>query len=121
MNRPLLILAATMVAAPVLAQSQTSMTASAGRQAQAADKALNDQYRIVMERLSPPSRPLLRDAQRSWIGFRDKQCAFETSGARGGSAYAMVHAGCLARLSQERTRQLASAGRCQEGDLTCPR
>lgn len=120
-KRYLLVAMACGLTSPALAQSQSSMNGAAGRGAQAADRTLNEQYRVTMARLSPASRSLLRDAQRSWIGFRDQQCKFEASGVRGGSAYPMVYGGCMARLSQDRTRQLKAAQQCQEGDLACPR
>lgn len=114
-------LLAVVIAVPALAQSQSSMNADAVQAAKASDRALNTQYSATMARLSAPTRLLLRDAQRSWISFRDQQCKFESSGVRGGSAYTMVYAGCLKRMSDERTRQLRSYARCQEGDLSCPR
>ena len=116
----LALLAAT-VAAPTLAQTQGAMNADAARQAEAADRALNARYAAVVASVSPATRLLLRDAQRSWIAFRDRQCAFEASGVKGGSAYPMVYSGCLARVTKERTRDLTRFGRCEEGDLSCPR
>lgn len=114
----LLILAA---ASPALAQTQSAMNAAAARDAGTADRKLNARYQATMAKLSSPSRLLLRDAQRSWIGFRDRQCAFESSGVKGGSAYPMVLSACTKRLTEERTRQLTMIGQCQEGDLSCPR
>lgn len=108
-------------AAPARAQSQTAMNAAATRDARGVDAALNAQYAATMRKLSNPSRVLLRNAQRSWIGFRDQECKFEASGVQGGSAYPMVYSACLSRLTVERTRQLRDKGRCQEGDLSCPR
>jgi len=119
--KPYLALLAAMIAAPALAQTQGAMNADAARQAEAADRALNTRYAGIVARVSPATKLLLRDAQRSWIAFRDRQCAFEASGVKGGSAYPMVHSGCLARVTKERTRDLTRFGRCEEGDLSCPR
>lgn len=122
MRRPLsLALLALCAGSPAIAQSQSAMNAAAARDAKGADRALNAQYNAVMSKLSPQSRLLLRDAQRGWIVFRDRQCAFESSGVKGGSAYPMVYSGCINRLTIERTRQIKAAGRCEEGDLSCPR
>lgn len=120
---PLALLIVLCAAAPLpaLAQSQTAMNASAARDARAADDALNAQYRTTTARLSPGSRALLRDAQRSWLTFRDKQCRYESSAVQGGSAAPMVQSGCLKRLTQDRTRQLRTYAQCEEGDLSCPR
>jgi uncharacterized protein YecT (DUF1311 family) len=117
----LFIAAQSLVVAPALAQTQTDMNASAARDAKAADAALNAQYSATSSKLSPATRVLLRNAQRSWIGFRDQECKFETNGVKGGSAYPMVYAGCMKTLSEARTRQLKSLAQCQEGDLSCPR
>jgi uncharacterized protein YecT (DUF1311 family) len=103
------------------AQSQATMNANAAQDLQRADRNLNTQYTATMNRLSTPSRTLLRNAQRTWISFRDQQCRFEASGVQGGSAYPMVHSTCLARLTTERTQQLRTLSQCQEGDLSCPR
>jgi uncharacterized protein YecT (DUF1311 family) len=106
---------------PAAAQTQTDMNAAAAQGAKAADQALNAQYKATSGKLSAGSRTLLRNAQRSWIGFRDQECKYESSGVQGGSAYPMVYSGCLKRLTDERTRQLKALGQCQEGDLSCPR
>lgn len=121
--KPFLALLAAMVAAPLpaLAQTQGAMNADAARQAAAADRALNARYAAVVGGVSPATKLLLRDAQRSWIAFRDRQCVFEASGVRGGSAYPMIYSGCLARVTKDRTRDLDRFGRCEEGDLSCPR
>ena len=104
--------------APLAAQTQTATKASAAREARAADQALNARYKAASARLSPASRLLLRNAQRSWIAFRDAQCTFETAGVRG---YPMVEASCLKELTQQRIRQLSKVTACEEGDLACPR
>jgi uncharacterized protein YecT (DUF1311 family) len=114
-------LTAILLASPAFAQTQSAMNADAAKAAKTADQGLNTQYTAVMAKLSAPSRLLLRDAQRSWIGFRDAQCKFEASGVKGGSAYPMVYSGCMKRLTDDRTRQLKTYGQCQEGDLSCPR
>ena len=127
MNRPLklalIAFAPCVLATAALAQSQSQsqMNAAAARDERASDQALNSQYTATINGLSPASRTLLRNAQRSWISFRDQQCRFESSGVRGGSAFAMVQSGCIARLSNERTRDLRRIAQCREGDLSCPR
>ena len=112
---------AVAAASSASAQSQATMNANAAQDLQRADRSLNTQYTATMNRLSTPSRTLLRNAQRTWISFRDQQCRFEASGVQGGSAYPMVQSTCLARLTTERTQQLRTLGQCQEGDLSCPR
>jgi len=114
-------MACALSSAPLTAQTQTATNASAAREARAADQALNARYKAASARLSPASRLLLRNAQRSWIAFRDSQCTLEAAGVRGGSAYPMVEASCLKELTQQRIRQLSKITACEEGDLACPR
>ena len=125
MNRVRMIaivaLAPCFAATAVLAQSQTALNTSAAQNLRRADQALNAQYTATTAALSTPSRPLLRDAQRAWITFRDQQCRYESSAVRGGSAFAMVQSDCLARLTVERTADLRRMAQCEEGDLSCPR
>lgn len=116
-----LIAAACLATTSAIGQSQSSVNASAARDAQAADDALNAEYRAAVSRLSPANRLMLRDSQRAWISFRDKECTLVSAGVRGGSAYPMIHSICTRDLTNERTRQLAKLARCQEGDLSCPR
>jgi uncharacterized protein YecT (DUF1311 family) len=116
-----LALAACLAAAPALAQTQGQLNATAAQDLQRADAALNTQYRATLNGLSAPSRTLLRDAQRAWIGFRDQQCRYEASAVAGGSAQPMVRSGCLERMTRERTAELRRLAQCEEGDLACPR
>lgn len=118
----LVAIAPGLLASAAMAQSeQAQLNLTAARDERAADQALNAQYTATMNGLSPASRTLLRNAQRAWIGFRDQQCRYESSAVEGGSAQPMVRAGCLARMSTERTRDLRRLAQCQEGDLSCPR
>ena len=86
-----------------------------------ADAGLNRAYAQALARLTPGSKARLRDAQRAWIAFRDKQCAFEANGADGGSVSPMVAMNCATGLTSARARDLASTGKCVEGDVSCAR
>ncbi|MGT2468229.1 lysozyme inhibitor LprI family protein [Mesorhizobium atlanticum] len=46
--------------------------------AASADAGLNAVYKALAARLAPADLKRLRDAQRAWIPFRDKECAFRT-------------------------------------------
>lgn len=41
------------------------------------DKQLNAAYKALMDKLDPPSKTLLRDAQRQWLAYRDADRAFQ--------------------------------------------
>ena len=103
---------------------QATLNQCAERDRAAADRALNQVYQQVVQRLSGPDlqdrRKALVAAQRAWVAFRDAQCRFDTVAVDGGSASGMVSAGCLTGLTQARTARLKTYLACQEGDMSCP-
>ena len=121
MKLTLLAAAPCVLSSAATAQTQSSLNETAAQQFRTADRALNTQYTATMTSLSAPTRLLLRDAQRTWITFRDQQCRYEASGVRGGSVFPMIQSQCLARMTTERTRDLRRLSQCEEGDLSCPR
>jgi uncharacterized protein YecT (DUF1311 family) len=48
----------------------------------------------------------LRNAQGTWIGFRDRHCEFATRTALGGTGYEAYRSNCLEDLTRDRTQQL---------------
>jgi uncharacterized protein YecT (DUF1311 family) len=104
---------ATLIAATLLAAPQAGASSY-----QAADAALNAQYRRTLaqaQRLDRGVRPTdggptyaaaLLAAQRAWLAFRDAECRVEGYQYRGGSAQGMVHRQCLTDLTRTRTTQL---------------
>ncbi|WP_432286403.1 lysozyme inhibitor LprI family protein [Aminobacter sp. BA135] len=103
-------------------QTQMGMNTCAAQDYVASDAKLNFAYGDIMKRLSDNAgaRKLLQDSQRAWIAFRDAECKFASSGVEGGSAYPMIHSGCLQSLTDARVAQLGSYLKCEEGDLSCP-
>jgi uncharacterized protein YecT (DUF1311 family) len=100
--------------------TQSEMTQCAGHAYSAADKKLNLAYNEYRNRLNAEQKKKLTQAQLAWIKFRDLSCAFESSGAEGGSAYPMVRSGCLAAKTESRLKEIKALQECQEGDMTCP-
>ncbi|WP_299405831.1 lysozyme inhibitor LprI family protein [uncultured Roseobacter sp.] len=96
--------------------TQVEMTGCASRAAEAADKQLNETWQRAIaaarERdeadpgYEPSSEEILRDAQRSWITFRDQACSAEATIARGGTMASQLFLMCLERLTQRRTEDL---------------
>lgn len=99
------------------AQTQAEMNACAGLAFKAADKRLNALWPEVVanakafdaetadlyaERGVPSSFEALREAQRAWIAFRDRQCEYEAYAAFGGSMQPMLGSDCRTRLTEER-------------------
>jgi uncharacterized protein YecT (DUF1311 family) len=101
------------------ATTQAAMDDCAGKSLKASDTKLNQTYNALFAKVSKEGKLKLQKAQRAWIGWRDAQCAFNTSGSSGGSVNAMVEASCLDDLTQAQTKLLNSQLHCQEGDTAC--
>lgn len=105
------------------ATTQSELTECSAQAYQSADDELNEAYQALVDQLSSNSASLekLRTAQRAWIGFRDAECAFESSAVEGGSAQPMIRNSCLEALTEARTETLREHAECEEGDLSCSR
>ncbi|WP_026607533.1 lysozyme inhibitor LprI family protein [Methylocapsa acidiphila] len=104
---------------PAIAQSQAELNEQAGNDFKKSDKKLNETYQKLMEKISEKGRASLRNVEKTWISFRDQECAFETMGTVEGSVHPLVLAECLTRLTDQRTKDLAAQLNCEEGDLSC--
>lgn len=87
-------------------QTQSEMNACAGIAYRNADRRLNQVYQQLTPKLSASRRQQLVTAQQAWIRYRDASCNFERSEVEGGSMAPMVQASCLARLTEQRTKDL---------------
>jgi len=72
------------------------------------DAQLNRNYHQLKHTLSRKEQSRLRNAQRAWIVWRDKECAFEGYPMRGGSAEQHFVNDCLIRLTRQRAVGLRS-------------
>lgn len=122
------LLAAVAFAAPALAgdidcrnaMSQSAMNICADQDFQAADARLNAVFGRLMAAFGDEAfRAKLKTAQRAWIQFRDNECTYETADNEGGSIHPMVYAGCLARLTKDRTRALEAQLACWKNAEKC--
>ncbi|CCM76197.1 lysozyme inhibitor LprI family protein [Rhizobium mesoamericanum] len=95
--------------------TQADMTACERARQETADKALNAQYKITRAALATLDKDLGADggaekalvkAQRAWMDFRDAECEVTGFQARGGTMEPMLVAGCIAGLTDQRTKQL---------------
>jgi len=93
-----------------------AVPAAARDDAAHADAELNAAYQALLAQLGDGDRQRLRDAQRAWIAFRDRECAFRTQGRADSAAAA---ADCAAELTQQRTEALRRQLDCREGDAGC--
>ncbi|MBB3589834.1 uncharacterized protein YecT (DUF1311 family) [Rhizobium sp. BK529] len=98
------------------AQTQADMTSCAQARYDKADKGLNAQYKLTRTAMVAIDKDLdgdmkgaeqaLLKAQRAWITYRDAQCENYGFQARGGTMEPMLVAGCLADLTDLRTKEL---------------
>jgi uncharacterized protein YecT (DUF1311 family) len=98
---------------------QQVLNICAAREAEAADAAMNAQWKLTVETMKARDREIDRTydkqpgyfetllaAQRAWLTYRDKQCLVASFEMRGGSGAPMIHGGCMAELTRARTAQL---------------
>lgn len=124
----LLILVLLALSAPAMAQNldcsdvdnlpQQGLNKCAYVAYQRADAALNKAWKIVRAELKNYEPELragevsmgkaLLEAQRAWIKYRDGQCDTEGYMFRGGTMEPMIVAGCLNRMTRQRTNELYS-------------
>jgi uncharacterized protein YecT (DUF1311 family) len=118
------LLALTCLGTPALAQEidctnssiQLELNACAEQDWRTADAELNRVYKAVMAEMQAMDQSLppelqgaavtLRDAQRAWITFRDRNCNLAGYPMRGGSAEPLLIYGCLRQMTLDRSRQL---------------
>ncbi len=73
------------------------------------DKELNIVYQKIMKIANPVTKNKLRNAQRAWIKFRDSEVekSYYTNNSNGGSIGVLFSLNTAAKLTEERTVQLA--------------
>jgi len=100
---------------------QMGMNMCAGANLDAANTELNRVYQKLMsQQTDQPSKDQLKDVERSWIAYRDKECAWEIGPQEdGGSIWPMAMDNCLQEKTDARIRELKSQLECVEGDVAC--
>lgn len=117
---PLLLMASEPALDCDNAMTQMAMNHCAHLDYEAADAALNAQWKITAATMKQRDENFdsdrdtrsgyfetLLEAQRAWLAYRDAHCQSEGYYARGGSLEPMLVSSCLAQLTRERTSQLA--------------
>lgn len=87
-------------------QTTMEMNICTSREYQAADRKLNSVYQALRPRLSRQQQKRMTDAQLAWIKFRDATCAYERGQFEGGTMAGPIGTSCLARITQQRTKEL---------------
>ena len=118
--KPMILVAALMLATPAAAQTQADMNQQAGSAFKAADAAMTAQWKKTygyMKRLDAQDTSRgggfgyagsLLNSQRAWLKYRDAQCVIEGGEFAGGSLQPMARSHCAARLTRERAKQLVA-------------
>jgi len=68
------------------------------------DRELNRVYSLLMDRIDGPLKDSVRQAQRTWIKWRDQRC--NAWGYMDGTMYRMVGAGCFTETVRQRVADL---------------
>jgi uncharacterized protein YecT (DUF1311 family) len=101
--------------------TQMELNQCAGANDQAADAALNKVYQQVMaDQTDAAAKARLTDAERAWIAYRDKECAFEVGPQQdGGSIWPMEMSNCLEAVTAARLSALTKLRSCTAGVSAC--
>jgi uncharacterized protein YecT (DUF1311 family) len=91
------------------ANNQAEMNICAEKEYKAADAALNKVYGQLMSKLEDDHKAKLKEAELAWIKFRDVNCEFQAFPNIGGTIYPLVYNGCLASMTNDRTKELRAA------------
>ena len=100
---------------------QAEMNMCAGANLDAANAELNHVYqKSISQQSDQKSRDALKDAERSWMTYRDKECAWEIGPQEdGGSIWPMAMDNCLQDKTDARIRELKEQLDCPDGDVSC--
>lgn len=104
------------------AMTQQDMNMCAGQALKQSDKKLNSAYQSLMGKSKDAQyKNALKQAQRSWIKYRDDDCKLAALPSTGGSVQSMAYSGCLTEKTDQRVAELNKMMTCEEGDVTCNR
>lgn len=87
---------------------QMELNVCADREFKNWDAKLNALYRTLLKNAEPKEQALLKAAERSWLAYRDSECAYEVSGSEGGSIQPMEYSNCLTAMTRARIAELKS-------------
>jgi len=104
-----------------LALVATLMLACVPARAADADATLNARYKALLDGLGVADAGRLREAQRAWIAFRDRECAFKAQGRDDATAANAARDACLEELTRQRADQLGRELDCEPAQGGCVR
>lgn len=72
------------------------------------ERRLEEEYRSALSRVGPVSQERLRQAQETWLRYRDANCRFYEG--HGGTISHLLGGGCVIRMTTDRTIELHGLG-----------
>lgn len=91
------------------AQTQLEMNETAYANYKKADAQLNKVYKQLMAIVTKKEKPLLIQAEKDWVEFRDSHCKFEASQYKGGSIQPLIYSTCLEELTKKRIAEIKAS------------
>lgn len=91
------------------AQTQSEMNATAYTNYKKADAQLNKVYKQLVAILDKKEKPLLIQAEKDWVKFRDSHCKFVASQYEGGSIQPLIYSSCLEELTKKRIAEIKAS------------
>jgi len=103
-------------------ETTIDMRRCAAQELKQVDAKLNAAYTKLLAAIDEESKARLRETERAWIAFRDKECLFRTHGGadQEGSIWPQIVLQCTTDLTKQRLHELRSQLKCQSWDLSCP-
>jgi uncharacterized protein YecT (DUF1311 family) len=83
------------------------MLACENQRYQDANSKLQAVYSQLMSSLPAERKGKLRESERAWMTFRDKNADFNASAAQGGTLEPVLRVGALADTTEERLKELS--------------
>lgn len=91
------------------AQTQAEMNATAYANYKKTDAELNKVYKQLMAILDKNEKPLLIQAEKDWVKFRDSHCKFDASQYERGSIQPLIYSTCLDELTEKRIAEIKAS------------
>ncbi|WP_289352960.1 lysozyme inhibitor LprI family protein [Acinetobacter baumannii] len=96
--------------------NQTALNSCSSNALNSANQKINTVYANYMKELSPTEKLQLKEAQRAWIQYKEKDCQFQSSPVLKGSLYPFVHNACLVEKTETRIKELQDMQECRSGN-----
>lgn len=96
--------------------NQNALNSCSSSVLNSANQKINTVYANYMKELNSTEKLQLKEAQRAWIQYKEKDCQFQSSPVLKGSLYPFVHNACLVEKTETRTKELLDMQECRSGN-----